>query len=104
MTPNIHNTIRIARSLGVLLTLLVMFTISSTQVVVEECSQETVSQEIELVLARRAVQRVDNPQNSDDPQFRLNRPVTVSNQSPSRFFVALTERANLNGAGAYLLI
>jgi hypothetical protein len=104
MTPKIQTTVRIVRSLGVLLTLLAMFSISSTQVVVEECSQETVSQQLELVMARRAVRRNDDTEDSADLRFRPDQYLSAAKPTRNRFFAALTERANLNGSGTHLLI
>ena len=104
MTTKIHTTVRIVRSLGVLLTLLAMFSISSTQVVVEECSQETVSQQLELVVVRRAVRRNDYTEIFTDFWFRPDRYLSAAKPTQNRFFAALTERANLNGSGTHLLI
>ena len=82
-----------------------MFLMLTTQGVFEECSSETSSQEIELVLVRNQKER--NTKQSD-PIANWNNPVSQSLEAPkplrNRFFSASTERAMLNGLGTYLLI
>jgi hypothetical protein len=102
MKHPVHNIFRIARSFGVVLTLLTTLLASSAQGAYEDCSEELASQEIELVLGGRE-QRRSEPR---DDSNGLNRPVRELNGHVkavrNSFFVIAKERQKLNGLGTHL--
>ena len=99
-----QNTICFVQTLGVIATLLAMLFVSSAQGSCEECSEQTVSQEVELVLGRREERRLEKRSTVSNFQNAVlesrRRVQTVQN----RFFAAGTEHAKMNGSGTYLLI
>ena len=95
---------RCIKSLGVLLTLSVILSISSTQVVVEECSVETASQQVEWVMARRSARRSVETKVAPGKSLRHHRPLASCSPIQNPFFAVCSERANLNGSGSHLII
>ena len=103
MISKILNTFKLVRSIGVVFALMLMFSVSSTQVVVEECSLETVSEQIEMVVARRSARRAESDAVSAENWIRTERERSTTSTS-YRFADVRSERANLNGSGSHLII
>ena len=104
MNCTLHKTFRLLRTLGVCLTLLAMLVASSTQVVVEECSQEKVAEEIELLLVDRkepSAKQNDSVANDNSP---IAQSLGIAERLDCRYFRGLSERDRMNGSGTYLLI
>ena len=85
-------------------TLLAMLLVSSTHGVFEECSEESVSQEIELVLGRRDQRQDKSSDPSVGPKHSIAGVLKKANPSKPRVVVAIGERAAMNGSGSYLII
>jgi hypothetical protein len=104
MNQQTATTIRLSRTLGLMLMLMAMLFVSSTQGAFEECSEESVSQVIEVVVGRREVGPIEVSDSgvSSAPRF----PIVARNSKSSAnlFFVVLTERSRMNGSGTFLLI
>lgn len=104
MNPFLQNTLRFAKTLGVLVTLVTMLLVSSTQGAFEECSEESVCQEIELVLGRRdqrqSEESCSRSQLTHADYCRPFQIVAAIDQVP----LDTSERANMNGSGSYLII
>lgn len=103
MSPILQNTIFLGRTLVVMMTLVAMLFVSSAQGFSEECSEETVSQEVELVISRREEQGLERRSRFDfhgDVCHRRN----LSKLIPAHDAVARSERRDLNGTGSYLRI
>ena len=98
------NTFRFAQTLGVVSTLLAMLFVSSAQGAWEECSEETVTQEIELLVGRRQERRVEENDLVSVFQTPVAQQRPHSNPIQYRSFVVKTERENMNGSGTNLLI
>lgn len=104
MHPFLQNSIRLARSLSVIGTLMLTLVVTSTQGAFEECSEETVSQEIELVLGRREHRKTREIKQPNDIGCSLVRTPCTSDSATGELVIANSERSNLNGTGSYLLI
>ncbi len=90
----------IAKAACVLTIFLTLLSMVSAQVVCEGNGSETSSQETEIVFIQSRLEHTSmNRQNFlDGWNFRFAKP------KKSRFFAVVTERANMNGLGNYLLI
>ncbi len=86
------------------MTLVAMLLISSSQGSFEECSEESSSQEIELVLNRRDQRNLAE----NDSFAQVTQPIFQHAASPKRSqgdgLLVAGQRSKLNGCGSYLRI
>lgn len=104
MNNLIRNIIRFARTLSVLIALPAILFLSSNQGLVEESFHESVSHEIELVIARRDPARADKSQFAAQTSYPESKRFRFGRSSSFPSFLASSERAQMNGTGTYLLI
>jgi len=86
------------------MTLLAMLFVSSSQGAFEECAEEQVSQEIELVMGRRDQRKTKQTDSDADFNYPVSQAARKAKSVKNRFFVIAKERVNMNGSGTHLLI
>ena len=99
----LHKTYQFAQWFGVVMTLIAMLLVSSSQGAFEECSEESVSHEIEFVLGRRDQRKAE--EHASVALIHPGFPTLVkTNGSKNRFLWISRERTKINGCGSHLRI